>query len=1178
MSQREKSAEAEGNIYKDQNLLSAYPHQHVETRPPRTTNPTTSSKANLVDDAESLSASLANLRITAPTLLVPDNEPGSPTKETLEFATRRYHTFIHTSQKQHIDDAVAGYRRALAATPPDHPARPQREYLLASALICRYRNTDADLQDLKDGIELAERVASRGGRDELTLKAGSLQGWGYHMRYIRTGHIADNAAAVDVLGGVAVNTGSPERWLALLRLALGLSIRYQVCAGEELIARAEQVARDALLEDHPESAEPMLQDAISRVLYTKYRNARHPSIRDVVEAQEAAESAMRATPETHIHYSAYAQNRCRLYFYHMPHGMVAEEALAVGEKAFHLVPGGYRRRYAIAQAISNVSDLKTSRTGKREDLEEAMRWAQISVETPELHHKPTFEVGLCRWKTRRFEQYGQPSDVDTAIDTLRPIADGLTAEAVDTVQFARHYIVYAYFSRFRWHADERDLDESIRYAILSDESPLQGTREHETALARYRSCFERYKRKKSLEDLEFGLKKTLETIPRSDVAWHAQQPSDTWAVLADMYFCRYRELGEAQDFEQGVAWCHRVLNNDASAFIDKSTAMHLLAGGFAARADIQNSLDDLEQAISCAEQSAAMVAPGHALRSYHVGHLGDLYTKRYAKLAREDDLQEALDSYRAAGCDPVSVVKHRFRAGTTYAHLAHRSGRLEEAMFAYGYCIDLLPRLTWLGMDHESIFRELLSGASTLACDAAACACALGRYEQAIVLLEQGRAVFWQQQASLFTQNQKLLQEHPQLAAELQQIGRSLEIPTQAGNTPQDGLLPRRRLAERWDSLVEQIRRLEGFSTFLQPMTYEELREPLEHGGTPVFLFASTYGCAALIMTKNNPIRYVPLTGTSRDRLKSVAIVMHKAVSVPMDSLGTQSLERLIRTVINELWRDVGSPIWNVLSTLGLGPLPRVWWISCGVLGLLPVHAACPANPDEPGLPDLVTSSYVVLLQSLVRTFRKLREQGPTTPQRVLMVAQPKGDHFVELPSVKEELKVLRRTLPENKLVVLEDADASMANVTRALDTERWIHFACHGHQDQVSPLDSCLVLADGKLKLSTLIAHGVHDPNSFAFLSACHTARGFPDLPDEMLHIAAALEFAGFGSVVGSGWAIADRDAPLVTSRFYRYLTSEGQSLDPSRSAEALRVAVTALRRAGVPAHRWAPFLHLGR
>ncbi|EJU03691.1 hypothetical protein DACRYDRAFT_21189 [Dacryopinax primogenitus] len=193
------------------------------------------------------------------------------------------------------------------------------------------------------------------------------------------------------------------------------------------------------------------------------------------------------------------------------------------------------------------------------------------------------------------------------------------------------------------------------------------------------------------------------------------------------------------------------------------------------------------------------------------------------------------------------------------------------------------------------------------------------------------------------------------------------------------------------------------------------------------------------------------------------------------------------------------------------------------------------------------------------------------------MVAQPKVDNFVALPSVQEELTGMRQALPEDKLIVLEGERANLVNVTRALGKATWIHFACHGHQEQGNPLESCLVLSDGKLMIDSMIANRFENADSFAFLSACHTARGLPELPDEMLHITAALQCAGFGAVVGSAWAIADKDAPSVASRFYRYLMNQGGELDPTKTADALRVAITALRRSGVPAHRWAPFLHVG-
>ncbi|EJU03690.1 hypothetical protein DACRYDRAFT_14737 [Dacryopinax primogenitus] len=678
-------------VYTDQDLSFTHPSQQVGAETLRIGAPSGSITTGTTRDSEPIPPSLADLRITSTVLSTFDTTPGSPNHETLENATHNYHAFIRTSRKQYIDESIDGFRRAVEHTPQNHPSLPQRKYLLASALICRYRNTNAHFQDLEDGVALADQVV-RGDLDHHLKQSGkSLKGWGWYMRYLRTGHGPDIVASVDLLNEVVNHTCQEDQWLANLRLALALIVLYHANAGEDLVAKAEQVARRGLSERHPQSAEPMLQDTLSRVLYAKYRNAHRPSQRDVLEAQDAAERALQATPPTHIHYAAYAQNRCRLYLWYMPPDKVAEDAIAIGERAFRATPDGYRRRYMVAQAISNVSDLKTSRDGRKEDLEEAMWWARISAQTPELHHRPICETGLCRWMIRRFEQYGQPDDVDTAIDMLRPIADGITAKAIDNIQFARHYIVYAFFARFHWHGDERDLDELIRYAVMSEDSPLQGTREHETALAHYRSCFERYKRSKRLEDLDYALMKTLETIPRSDVAWHTMQPSDTWSVLGDMHFCRYRELGEGHDFEEGVAWCRRVLDHHGSALIDKTQAMHLLAGGFGTRAEIQRSIEDLQQAIVYAERCTDMVPRGHSLRADFVGHLGDLYALRYERLENETDLQKALDNYRSATVDSASVVRHRFRACTAFASLAHRVDRLETALRSF-----CLERLRWL--------------------------------------------------------------------------------------------------------------------------------------------------------------------------------------------------------------------------------------------------------------------------------------------------------------------------------------------------------------------------------------------------------------------------------------------------------------------------------------------------
>jgi hypothetical protein len=79
-------------------------------------------------------------------------------------------------------------------------------------------------------------------------------------------------------------------------------------------------------------------------------------------------------------------------------------------------------------------------------------------------------------------------------------------------------------------------------------------------------------------------------------------------------------------------------------------------------------------------------------------------------------------------------------------------------------------------------------------------------------------------------------------------------------------------------------------------------------------------------------------------------------------------------------------------------------------------------------------------------------------------------------------------------------------------------------------------------------------DDTFLAFLSACATAKGDKDQPDQVMHLAAAMLFSGFKSVVATMWyvdgfrlvecvliassrAIADDDGPKVAKSFYEEL-----------------------------------------
>ena len=116
------------------------------------------------------------------------------------------------------------------------------------------------------------------------------------------------------------------------------------------------------------------------------------------------------------------------------------------------------------------------------------------------------------------------------------------------------------------------------------------------------------------------------------------------------------------------------------------------------------------------------------------------------------------------------------------------------------------------------------------------------------------------------------------------------------------------------------------------------------------------------------------------------------------------------------------------------------------------------------------------------------------------------------------------------------------------------------------------------------------------AFLSACHSASGSgTDAPDEILHLAAAMQFCGFRSVVGTLWQMRDRDGPEIAELFYGYM-KQTSDVTFKNSAKALHDAVKQMteRREGEGAqdtrgqvpyrpksaamvYPWITFVHIG-
>jgi CHAT domain-containing protein len=97
--------------------------------------------------------------------------------------------------------------------------------------------------------------------------------------------------------------------------------------------------------------------------------------------------------------------------------------------------------------------------------------------------------------------------------------------------------------------------------------------------------------------------------------------------------------------------------------------------------------------------------------------------------------------------------------------------------------------------------------------------------------------------------------------------------------------------------------------------------------------------------------------------------------------------------------------------------------------------------------------------------------------------------------------------------------DAAIAvRVAEVIKDTNFVHIACHGKQNSANALSSSFCLSDRNLSVSRLMSLDLKDA-FFAFLSACETAKGDEKQPDQTVHLAAAMLFVGFRSVVATMW-----------------------------------------------------------
>jgi len=508
---------------------------------------------------------------------------------------------------------------------------------------------------------------------------------------------------------------------------------------------------------------------------------------------------------------------------------------------------------------------------------------------------------------------------------------------------------------------------------------------------------------------------------------------------------------------------------------------------------------------------------------------------RLLRLHEAVDTEEIMQLFPIAAASTCAKIPVLFRISCKWAVFA-RYHRHPSTSTAYERAISLMKDSLAFGPTLEIQHNRLVSGRvdyETLPLDYASHQIDIGQLEQAVETLERGRGLIWSEMRGLHMSIDQLRLVNLPLAERFAATNNGLEALTTSSsagiwpNEDQSGsdelmnpigrlVIKQRTLIAERDRLISQIQSLPGFGTFLTTPSFDTLRSAAGHG--PVIIVNhSQWRSDIIILLRDSPPSLIPTTDNFYEHAKHLR---DQLLSARNHGLESGAYNDALSSVLKTLYKLVGRPVIKRLRKLHIPEQSRIWFCPTSVFCSLPLHAMGPIRSEGPiksYFSDLYVPSYTPTLSALIES-RKHRARPLDRPS-MLLVIQPDA----KMPKALQEMRVIQSVGLSTATLLRETATAGAVLHLRHYP---FVHISCHGNLETGKPFDAFFKLYEGARLTLLDIVRSRLPTAEFAFLSACHTAEHTTEsITDEGLHLAGAVQYCGFRSVVGTMWEMADID-----------------------------------------------------
>ncbi|KAJ6506204.1 CHAT domain-containing protein [Mycena vitilis] len=1146
--------------------------------------------------------------------------------------------FVQRGDIKDIDEAVHLARMPVALRPAPHPDRTKCLIHLANAIQLRFARR-GDTKDVDEAVQLYGMILALAPTTHPD-RAGCLHNLAIvlHSRFTHQGKIEDLHAAVQLY----------RTTLTLIPRERGDQPLSNLTAANTLDHRGNREDKaDEALQPHEEGLSPRpaspgwarslrtlpltiklrfsnqgnllgIDEAFMPLPYREYCNGladaltscfrEEGNLHHIDEAVQLFQEALALTPVPHpdrAHSLDSLANALILWFHQQENLCHVDKAVQLLREALALTPAPHADRVHSLHSLAGALSSWFSQCGKLHHIDEAVQLLRESLALSPVPHPDRAQSlhHLASAIYARFKQQGDPEDVDEAICLLR-MALALSPAPHRNRASYLNSLAEVIYSRFAQRGDLEDVDDTVqllREALALDSDQAYTINNLANGLRL------RFSQQRDLKDVNEAVQlyraslTLLATGRRGDRACCLRN-------LATIITLRVELGGDVEDIDEAIQLLREVIHMRPAPHPVRAFSLNGLANALIARFGQRGNVQDIDEASHLLWEALALSPAPHLIREEFLLNLCRCLLMSHTHTPDSASLTDAMRLFEEASHYPSASPLRQFRAAKSWAESADMFHHI-SAMQAYSTAIGILPQLAAFDRNVQSRHMILISNCNNLGSDAAAVAIKEGQHNIAIELLEAARSVFWAQSLHLRTSLDDLWLVQPDLATRLTDLSQKLDRSSfrDTSRTPQSDRdhrlmaveaegLECRKLNSEWVKTVESVRSsVPGFEDFMLPRTMAKLCVAAQRGPV-VILNSGRELCHALIVDCSHQVHCVELsvvmTRDFSDFIGAPEAATRIFVIADPNSHDPNPAESTV--VQRRLQIKIGS---SYSQAAGLNaettPSSRLGTnSSCGSghANKIRLHINHTSHQGYGGVQSDPLPSFRSMLLGIMRNPRPV--YSTSDPVRVTTIIQPNTPGHSPLPCTQDELQKMEEIIPQTWLTSFGtyDSPASTQKVLEHLRSSSIMHFACHGVQDADNPLQSALLIGNDKLTVAQIMESSgpLYDKPSkdmgLAFLCACQTAMGDKKVPDEAMHLAASLLFAGFRSVVATMWTMKDADGPEVAEAFYGHLfRNANPDLSPpvypdlNDSAEALHIAVKKLRSSGVPFLRWVPFVHYG-